>query len=121
MASRMHTLPPIAFAVEAEQPALEIRVNFGMFAGREATPAELDELARELVPEVPELSIVSELRHEVSEGTEAEVHQVRIDVDEEHLPEAPDLRDALTERLVATAERWANACIADRHIEIAEL
>lgn len=117
----MQTTPPLAFAIEAEHPALEIRVNFGLFAGREATSAELDELARELVPEVSELSIVAELRHEVSEGTEAEVHQVRIDVDEEQLPESRDLRDALTERLVARAERWATACIADRHVEIAEL
>ena len=35
--------PTLAFAVqEHEPPALEVRVNFGMFAGREATPAEIE-------------------------------------------------------------------------------
>ena len=37
--------PTLAFAVhEHAPPALEVRVNFGMFAGREATPAEIDDL-----------------------------------------------------------------------------
>jgi len=35
----------IAFAVEEEPAGLEIRINFGVFAGRDATPAELEELA----------------------------------------------------------------------------
>ena len=37
---------------EQEEPGIEVRVNFGVFAGRHATPAEIDELAstlRELV------------------------------------------------------------------------
>jgi hypothetical protein len=35
--------PALAFATRTfEPPALEIRVNFGMFAGREATPAEIN-------------------------------------------------------------------------------
>ena len=38
--------PALAFATRTfEPPALEIRVNFGLFAGREATPAEIDVLA----------------------------------------------------------------------------
>jgi hypothetical protein len=115
----MQSTPPIAFATETEQPALEIRVNFGLFAGREATPAELDELAKELLPDVGEVSIVSEQRHEVSEDVEAAVHQVRIEISEEQLPPVGDgRRRALTERLVATAERWARACIADRHVDV---
>ena len=56
--------PAIAFVSEiSEPPGLEIRVNFGVFAGREATPAEVDELAKALVPEVGEVSIVAEQRH----------------------------------------------------------
>jgi hypothetical protein len=35
--------PALAFATRTfEPPALEIRVDFGMFAGREATPAEIN-------------------------------------------------------------------------------
>jgi hypothetical protein len=31
-----------------EEPGFEVRVNFGVFAGRHATPAEIDELAAAL-------------------------------------------------------------------------
>lgn len=116
----MQELPRIAFTTRAEPPALEIKVNFGLFAGREATAAEIDELAHALLPEVGEVSIVSEQRHEVSEETEVAVHQVRIDVDDEHLPRDEEDLHALTQRLVGAAERWARACIADRHAEVTE-
>jgi len=117
----MQELPKIAFATEVEPPGLEVLVNFGLFAGREATPAELDDLAQALLPDVPEVSIVAEQRHEVTEDTEASVHLVRIDVAAERLPASPDELEALTKRIVAVAERWAEACIADRHAEISEL
>jgi hypothetical protein len=110
----------IAFATTSEPPPLEIRVNFGVFAGRPATPAEIDELARALIPEVGEVSIVAEERHEIGEEAEASLHQVRIEVDDEHLPDSEMVED-LTERLVATAEDWARACIADRSAEVSEL
>ena len=60
--------PALAFATRTfEPPALEIRVNFGLFAGREATPAEIDDLAAALRDKVRALTIVSEARHELSE------------------------------------------------------
>jgi signal transduction histidine kinase len=38
---------PVAFAVTRERPpAIEIRINFGILAGREASPAEIDALGR---------------------------------------------------------------------------
>jgi len=40
----------IAFAVDQDPSGLEIRVNFGVFAGRDATSAELEELGKLLVP-----------------------------------------------------------------------
>jgi hypothetical protein len=117
----MATEPAIAFAPESlEQPGLEIRVNFGMFAGREATPAEIDELAAALLPKVGEVSIVSEQRHEISTDLEVSLHQVRIDVDESELPEDPRQQDELRGRLLEIAERWAQACFAERHAEISE-
>ena len=80
--------PALAFAVhEHEPPALEVRVNFGMFAGREATPAEIDDLASTLLEQVGAVSIVSEERHEIDGNSEAAIHQVRIEVDAESLPE----------------------------------
>lgn len=112
---------PLAFAAHGEPHAVEIRVNFGVFAGREATPAELDELAHELIREVGEVSIVSEQRHEVSKEVEASVHQVRVELAEARLPANGAERDALVGRLVESAERWARACIAERAVEVGEL
>jgi hypothetical protein len=118
----MNTEPVIAFReLDSNPPGLEIRVNFGIFAGREATPAEIDELAAGLLPELQDVSIVSEQRHEIGEDVEAALHQVRIEVDEDRLPADEDLRDDLADRLVEAAERWALACIAERHAEVTEI
>ncbi len=108
----MEPEPQIAFVVEdPEQPALEIRVNFGIFAGRDATPAEIDELARRLLLEIDEIEIVAEHRYEVGAESEAQVHQVRIEV-----------RDpAEIDRLLNAAELWARTCIEARHAEVSEL
>jgi hypothetical protein len=116
----MSVEPAVAFAAPAHETApFEVRINFGVFAGREATPAELEDLARLLVPEVGELSIVAEERHEVGHGTEAVLHQVRIELHPGELPAGRDL-DELKGRLVAAAERWAVACAADRSAPGAE-
>ena len=109
----------IAFAVhEHEPPALEVRVNFGIFAGRGATPAEIDELATQLLEKVGSVSIVSEERHEIDTHSEAAVHQVRIEVRADSLPEERRSREELAGRVIETAERWAGDCIADRHVEL---
>jgi hypothetical protein len=112
-------LDTLAFAVhEHEPPALEVRVNFGMYAGREATPAEIDDLATQLLEKVGSVSIVSEERHEIDDHSEAAVHQVRIEVSADSLPEDRGNREELAGRLIETAERWAGACIAERHVEL---
>jgi hypothetical protein len=101
-----------------EQPGLEIRVNFGMFAGREATAAEIDELAQALLPEVGEVTIVAEQRHELSEDVEAALHQVRVEVEPGHLPDDGDLQANLADRLVETCDSWARRTIDARHIDV---
>ncbi|TML44528.1 MAG: hypothetical protein E6G19_08470 [Actinobacteria bacterium] len=103
-----------------EPPGLEVRVNFGIFAGRPATAAEIEELAQALLTKVGEISIVAEERHEIGEGSEASLHQVRIDVDPEYLPEDEHETDVLAGRIVEAAESWARDCVAERHAEIAE-
>ena len=104
-----------------EPPGLAITINFGMFAGREATPAEVDELARVLLGMVDSISIVSEQRHEIGRHVGASVHQVRVEVGADALPQGDDERSALEQRLVGAAEAWAASCIADRHAEVSEL
>ena len=103
----MQEEPRIAFVARTEPAALEIRVNFGIFAGRQATPAEIDELAHTLLPEVGEVTIVAEERHEIDASLEISLHQVRIEVDASGADEA--------ERLVQLAEEWALRCAQARH------
>ena len=87
----------------------DIRVNFGMFAGRDATQAEIDLLAQDLLAEVKTITIVAEQRTVADRDMEASVHQIRIELDEDD-PQRPLL----------IAERWAEACVATRHAEITE-
>ena len=122
MTNDVTTEPAIAFVSEThDPPALEIRVNFGVFAGRAATQAEIDDLAKALLPELHEVTIVGEERHEIGADVEASLHQVRIEVDGAHLPEGGPEREATIRRVVDAAERWARACIADRHAEVTEI
>jgi hypothetical protein len=115
----MATDPAIAFCVrEHDEPALEIRVNFGVFAGRDVTRAEIDELARALRPQIDEFSVIAEERHEFDAAAEASVHQVRIEVARDAVRGDAE---TLCDGIVAVAEQWAEACIADRHAEVTEL
>src|SRR5437868_8139811 len=107
----------IVFATEESQAGLEIRINSGVFAGRDATTAELEELGKLLVPEAGEVSIVAEQRHEMSDGMEVVLHQVRVTLPPERLPAGGEERRALSEKLVGLAEIWARACINERHAD----
>jgi DNA-directed RNA polymerase sigma subunit (sigma70/sigma32) len=117
----MSVEPAMAFVVpEHESPAIEIRVNFGIFAGREATAAEIDRLAEWLLDEVGEVSIISEERHEIDAQVEASVHQVRIELAADRVPAAETERAALEERILERVEHWARLCVSERHAEIAD-
>jgi hypothetical protein len=104
--------PAISLLVrEHEEPGIEIRVNFGVFAGRHATPAEIDELASALRGFLPSFAIVSEERHEFGDSIEASVHQVVVEVPQQLGGGQPEL---LAERVVLAANGWALECIAAR-------
>ena len=98
------------FVAEPTTSALEVRVNFGLLTGREATPAELDDLGARLVPVLGSVSLVAEHRQETDGHAEAELHQVRIDLG----PDEP------VDEVAAIADQWARDCYASRHVEIAE-
>jgi hypothetical protein len=105
--------PAISLLVrEQEEPGIEIRVNFGVFAGRHATPAEIDELAIALRELMPSFAILSEERHEFGDAVEASVHQVVVEVPREH---AGGRADVLAEQIRLAANGWALECIASRH------
>jgi hypothetical protein len=104
--------PPVAFAVtRSRPPGIEIRVNFGILAGREATPAEIDELGRGLLAIVPGISIVAENHYEIGPAGEAVVHLVKLELD------TPPTRE-LEQLLSDAASRWAQACAAERRTAI---
>src|SRR5947207_14329336 len=108
----------IAFvAPEVDAPGLDVRVNFGVLAGREATPAEIDELAHALQPELPELTVVSERRHEFGGHSEAELYQVRIVVPRSSRSSDGREADDARRLVLSRAEQWARACAERRHAE----
>jgi len=111
----------IAFVAEQPESGLEIRVNFGVFAGRDATTAELEELGSLLLPEAGEISIVGEERHELADSVELVLRQVRIAIPPDRVPDNASEHQAFCERLVGLAEIWARRCIEDRHADITEL
>ena len=73
--------------------------------------AEIDDLARAVLPELERVTIVAEERHDFSAQSETSLHQVRIEVAD----------DADIDRIAGLAEIWAQACISERHVEIAEV
>jgi hypothetical protein len=103
-----------------DRPTLEIRCNFGMFAGREATPAELDDLAREILHLVRGVTVVSEHRIEVGPSCEAALHQVRIELRADKLPTGEVEIERLTGRLLQETERWAESCISNRSLALVQ-
>jgi len=106
------TEPVIAFRVEEhEQPALEVRVNFGVFAGRNATQAEIDDLARLLNDVVESFAIVAEERHEFGGDREASLRQVVIEIGPEYTGFDAD---ELCDRVLRIADSWATASIQAR-------
>ena len=105
--------PAISMLVrEHEDPGIEVRVNFGVFAGRHATPAEIDDLAVALRELVPAFAILAEERHEFADSMEAKVHQVVVEVPREDAGDEPDF---LAGQIVHAANSWALECIASRH------
>ena len=101
------TDPTLVF-INDDARRIELVVNFGLAAGREATPAEIDRLAEALLPDIELLEIVCEQRYEFDRAREAKVYQVRISVTDED----GELRDSLLE----TVEEWVRDCIADRRL-----
>ena len=113
--------PQLVFVSPPEgTPAIELRVNFGVFAGRAATPAELDHLAEWLLDEVGEVTIIAEERHQLDSHGEASVHQVRITIADDALPSDEQERETLVRRTLERTDHWARLCVAERHAEIAD-
>ena len=110
------SVPELVFVTEANEGQVEVLVNFGLFASRDATPAEIDHLGRRLVPLIGELTLVSEQRHEFGAHGQGTVHQVRVTVKRDKPGEPGELLDVLLEQ----SRQWARSCFADRHPSISD-
>jgi hypothetical protein len=108
------------FAPESDNGSLELRINFGVFTGREATPAEIDELGQQLLARVDPVTIISERRYEIGFDAEGALHQVVVTIAPDRLPaDTSDLAETRG-RLLEVIERWAEACFTDRHDPISD-
>lgn len=98
--------------------AIDVRVNFGIFAGRTVTSAEIDRLAQSLLDEIETVTILSEERYEISRGAEASAHQVRIEIPESDVPKpGTDARARLETWVIERVGDWVRTCIAERQPE----
>jgi hypothetical protein len=88
------------------EPALVVRVNFGVFAGRNATQAEIDDLAHELAAEIDQFAVIAEERHEFGGSREASLRQVVIEI--------PVDGAQLEQRVLEIADAWARRAIQSR-------
>jgi len=105
-ASRAVDEPALAFRErERTHAPVVVRVNFGVYAGRNATQAEIDDLARSLNDVVSAFAIVAVERHEFAGDVEAMVRQIVIEAETD---------DDVSDEIVARAEAWASSCIASR-------
>ena len=106
----------MAFIVsEPEQPAIEVCVNFGVFAGRDATEQSSTVSRRgcstksarsRSFPRSGWRPTGASRQPCIRSGSRWRT--VRAD------------REALAERIVERAEYWAHLCVAERHAEIAD-
>jgi hypothetical protein len=99
--------PELVFVSAGPDGMAELIVNFGVYSGRQATPAEVERLARELLQDVGAVEIVGEQRYEFSAEAEATVYRVRVTV-----PGAGHRTEELRDAVAA----WAEDCIEERYL-----
>jgi hypothetical protein len=93
--------------------AMTFLVNFGIFAGRDVSRLELERLAHHLLRVVDGVTLVSEHRFELAEGSSIDLHQVRVAIDRDVLPaDEPDI-EALRMRIARLLDEWMRSCLTD--------
>jgi hypothetical protein len=99
--------PELVFVSAGPDGMAELVVNFGVYSGRQATPAEVERLARRLLEDASAVEIVCEQRYEFTAEAEATVYRVRVTV-----PGAGHRVEGLRDAVSA----WAEDCIDERHV-----
>jgi hypothetical protein len=104
------TAPP---AWVSQESPLELTVNFGIFAGREASRDDVDRLGEALLALVSGVSLVAGRRYEFAAGAaEVAAYEVEIRFPTFILPTDPAEHKALVEKLLETVSLWARDCAA---------
>jgi hypothetical protein len=99
--------PELVFQAPSADGMAELVVNFGVYSGRQATPAEVERLAGQLLAAVAAVEIVCEQRYEFTPEAEATVYRVRVIV-----PGASHRAGELHDTVTA----WAEDCIEERNV-----
>jgi hypothetical protein len=103
---------PIRAYVSQESP-LQLSVNFGLFAGRDASHDDIDKLGEALLGLVSGVTLFAGRRYEFSHGTaEVAAYEVEIRFPNYILPTDSTEHDALVRNLLETATVWAHECAA---------
>ena len=103
---------PIAAYVSQESP-LELTVNFGIFAGREAFRDDVDRLGEALLALVSGVTLFAGRRYEFAPGAaEVTAYEVEIRFPSSIVPAEAAKQEALVDQLVETASLWARDCAA---------
>jgi hypothetical protein len=101
--------PSLVFVEEVEGDAdLQIVANFGIFAGREATPAEVERLAHGLLEDLESVEIICEQRYEFNREVEATVYRIRLEIPPGNRSRVAGLREIV--------DAWAQDCIGERRV-----
>jgi hypothetical protein len=101
--------PTLVFVDDTEEGAdLEVVVNFGVYSGRQATPAEIERLAHAVLEEIESVEIICEQRYEFDREVEATVYRIRVQVPPGSESRAGILREHVDE--------WARECIGERRV-----
>jgi hypothetical protein len=107
----MTTVDPVVTYETRPAPALQFMVNFGVATGREATRNDIHKLSEALLELLPSVTVFSEDRFEVGERSRAAVHEVRVEVAHDALPDAEADIEALRSELAEVVRAWADACV----------
>ena len=103
------TQPTLVFTGESsEGAAAEIVVNFGVYSGRLATPAEIERLAGSLLTEIESVEIICEQRYVFDREVEASVYRIRVEI--------AAGADRSSDALRGLVEDWAADCIGERRV-----
>jgi hypothetical protein len=94
------------FTQGTDDGGTQVVVNFGVHAGREATPAEVERLGTELLAQADPVDVICENRYRFDSEMAASVYQVRVETGSATAPES----------LVEAVEQWARDCVADRRL-----